>query len=93
MQTCTICKEYYPGMLVHTSNTNCICKQCFNEKGVHHFSSLNNMDSGEQSTILQNLTQVEEMLIARVNPILQVMPMLVVASINTMATLLASHKT
>ena len=49
-----------------------ICKTCSNEKGIHRFSALNNMDPGDQPTALKKFNQVEEMLIARVGPILQV---------------------
>ena len=38
----------------------------------HRFSLENNMDPGNQPAILAVLTQVEEMLIIRANPILQV---------------------
>ena len=42
------------------------------ERGIHHFSRDNNMNPGKQPPVLSILTQAEEMLIARVNPILQV---------------------
>ncbi|XP_059076593.1 uncharacterized protein LOC131875899 [Cryptomeria japonica] len=49
-----------------------ICNRCRQEKNEHRFSASNNMDPGPQPLELANLTQIEEMLIARVNPILQV---------------------
>jgi len=42
------------------------------KKNGHHFSILNNMDPGEQLVCLKILTQIEEMLIARVSPVIQV---------------------
>jgi len=48
------------------------CFRCASSKSTNRFSELNNMDPGEQPSVLHQLTQVEEMLIARVNPILQV---------------------
>ena len=49
-----------------------VCNRCKSERGAHHFCRYNSMDPGEQPNILRVLTQVEEMLIAHVNPILQV---------------------
>ena len=46
--------------------------RCRQEHGIHHFSQDNNMNPGKQLPILSILTQVEEMLIAQVNPILHV---------------------
>eukprot|EP01018_Ginkgo_biloba_P038592 Gb_30228 [translate_table: standard] len=48
------------------------CSRCKHEKHGNRFSLSNNMDSGDQPFVLRILTQVEEMLIARVSPILQV---------------------
>ena len=56
VQMCNVCRESYPGM----------------NPGIHRFSRYNNMNPGKQPPVLSILTQVEEMLIARVNPILQV---------------------
>ncbi|XP_057860503.1 uncharacterized protein LOC131069166 [Cryptomeria japonica] len=72
LEICNICKESYPGMLSHSSCKTPTCRRCINEKGVHRFSLHNNMDPGDQPIMLKILTQVEEMLIARVNLILQV---------------------
>ena len=49
-----------------------ICNRCHIETNVHHFSKWNNMDLGAQPIVLSILTQVEEMLISRISPILQV---------------------
>lgn len=49
-----------------------VYRRCKSERGAHCFSQYNNMDRGEQPHILRVLTQVEEILISRVNPILQV---------------------
>lgn len=59
-------------MLSHSSGQTPACRRCINEKGIHRFSPHNNMDPWEQLIMLKILTKVEEMLIARVNPILQV---------------------
>ena len=55
----------------HTSEGP-ICNKCQQERGIYIFSILNHMDLGSQPQVLANLTQVEEMLIACVIPILQV---------------------
>ncbi|XP_057843827.2 uncharacterized protein LOC131053226 [Cryptomeria japonica] len=69
---CYICQESYPAMKVVRVLEGPICNQCRQEKNEHRFSASNNMDPGPQPLELANLTQIEEMLIARVNPILQV---------------------
>ena len=41
------------------------CRRCYSEKSIpKKFSVQNNMDSGKVSEELQNLTEIEEMLIA-----------------------------
>ncbi|XP_057835128.1 uncharacterized protein LOC131045552 [Cryptomeria japonica] len=72
LQTCSICKERYIGMLLRGNQQHIICSRCFSENGVHRFSLANNLDPGKQPVVLKKLTQVEEMLIARVAPVLQV---------------------
>lgn len=72
LQTCCVCKEKYIGMIVRSNQPNVICSRCYGEKGIHRFSIANNMDPGEQPFVLKILSQVEEMLIARVAPVLQV---------------------
>jgi hypothetical protein len=69
---CYVCQESYAAMKVYCTSERPICNRCRQEIGIHRFSSSNNMDLGCQPQELANLTQVEEMLIARVNPILQV---------------------
>ena len=59
-------------MKVHHTSEGPICNRCHQGIGIHRFVSTNNMDPGCQPAELANLIQVEEMLIARVNPILQV---------------------
>ena len=71
-KTCTICSECYLGMHLHQTSCTIICKRCINEKGIHRFLVLNNMDPREQPSVLKRLSHIEEMLIARVDPILQV---------------------
>lgn len=72
MHVCTICKEAYPGMKTKLLHGRLSCFCCASSKSTNRFSELNNMNRGEQPYVLQQLTQVEEMLIAHVNPILQV---------------------
>ena len=55
----------------HTSQ-GLVYNRCQQEKGNNKFSTLNNMDPQPQPEELANLTQVEEMLIARLSSILQV---------------------
>ncbi|XP_059070762.1 uncharacterized protein LOC131860375 [Cryptomeria japonica] len=72
LHVCIICKEKYIGMHVKLTQREVICSRCYNEKGVLQFSIANNMDPGEQPIILKRLSQVEEMLIARIALVLQV---------------------
>lgn len=69
---CYVCQESYIGIKVSQSFEGPICNKCRQERGIHRFSSSNNMDVGPQEEDFSKLTQVEEMLIARVSPILQV---------------------
>ena len=69
---CYVCQESYIGIKVSRSSEGPICNRCRQERGIHRFSCSNNLDPGPQAEILSKLTQVEEMLIARVSPILQV---------------------
>ena len=59
-------------MTTKFSNGIYTCSRCNNERHGHRFYTDNNMDPGNQSIELARLTQIEEMLIARFNPILQV---------------------
>lgn len=72
MSTCMVCMERYPGIKTRQTNGMTTCYRCTSEKKDHCFSNWNNMDLGEQPICLKVLSQVEEMLIARVSPILQV---------------------
>ena len=72
LHVCSICKESYPKMKTNFSSGIYTCSRCSNERHGHRFSIDNNMDPGTQPIELARLTQIEEMLIARVNPILQV---------------------
>ena len=69
---CHVCQESYIFMKVSRTIEGPICNKCQQERGIHRFSSLNHMDPGSQPKVLANLTQVKEMLIALVIPILQV---------------------
>ena len=72
VQMCNVCRESYPGMNVFRRDEGPVCVRCRQERGIHRFSQDNNMNPGKQPPVLSILTQVEEMIIARVNPILQV---------------------
>jgi hypothetical protein len=72
IHTCTTCMESYHGIPTHPSPNGHICTCFHRENNGHCFSKRNNMDPGDQPTVLSILTQVEEMLIAQVIPIFQV---------------------
>ena len=72
LHVCSICKESYPKMKTNFSSGIYTCSRCSNERHGHRFSTDNNMDPGNQPIELARLTQIEEILIARFNPILQV---------------------
>ena len=72
IHTCTTCMDSYPGISTHPYINGPICNQCHKETNGHRFSKWNNMDPGTQPIVLSILTQVEEMIIARISPILQV---------------------
>ena len=69
---CHIFQESYPGILVVRHSEGLVCRQCKSERGAHRFCQYNNMDPSEKPHILRVLIQAGEMLIARVNRILQV---------------------
>lgn len=69
-EMCYICQECCLGIKVRRTSEGPVCSRCLQEKGNNRFSALNNMDPGSQPEELANLTQVEEMLISRVSPIL-----------------------
>ncbi|XP_057825708.1 uncharacterized protein LOC131037537 [Cryptomeria japonica] len=59
-------------MKVYQNPEGPVCNRCKQERGINRLSAINNMDPGPQPPELACLTQVEEILIARLNPILQV---------------------
>ena len=67
---CHVCLESYAGIQVRNKSTCPMCVQCLQERSNHRFSAMNHMDPGTQPHVLEDLTQVEEMLIARASPIL-----------------------
>ena len=69
---CYICQESYIGISVSHTPQGPIFNRCRKEKGDYTFSTQNSVDPKAQLKELENLTQVEEMLIACVSPILQV---------------------
>lgn len=69
---CYICQEGYIGITISRTPQGPICTRCKQKKGIHRFSIENSMDLEAQPIDLANLTQVEEILIVYVSPILQV---------------------
>lgn len=68
-----VCEESYPGIQVVNKNTSPMCIKC-KRKGIdHRFSTDNHMNPRRRPKVLTELTQAEEMLIARASLILQVM--------------------
>lgn len=49
---------------------NYVCSQCM--KNPHKFSAVNNMQPGDMPSELKDLTHIEQMLIARVQPVLRI---------------------
>ena len=70
---CHVCHESYVGIQVHNLNTCPMCVRCLRVGTNHRFSAMNHMDPRTQPRVLEDITQVEEMLIAHASPILQVM--------------------
>ena len=69
---CVICNELWPTR-THLNVNPYICSRC--ERDRHHpklFSAENDMDPGSVPPCLQNMTQIEELLIARACPIMTV---------------------
>ena len=67
---CMTCHEVWPSRNRKDSHQ---CLRCTRDKSIpKKFSKANNMHPGSVPECLQNLTQVEEMLIARVSPIMYV---------------------
>jgi len=64
---CCSCKERWPNMQIIQKSQ--MCRRCHYEKGLKLFSAENNMDPGILPQELQDLTYVEQMLIAQIHPI------------------------
>ena len=73
VQICHVCLESYVGIQVRNTSTGPMCMRFLREGSNHIFSATNHIDPGTQPHVLEDLTQVEEMLIACGSPILQVM--------------------
>ena len=73
VQMCHVCLESYAGIQVRNTSTGPMCMRCLREGSNHIFSATNHIDPGTQPHVLEDLTQVEEMLIACASTILQVM--------------------
>ena len=72
MNVCSICNECYHGIATKKFHGTYGCSCCILERKGRRFSLENNMGPGIQPPVLAVLMQVEEMLISRANPILQV---------------------
>ena len=72
MNVYLICNECYPSIPMKKFHGAYGCSHCIIERKGNHFSLENSMDPGIQTPVLAVLTQVEEMLISRANPVLQV---------------------
>ena len=67
---CSVCHERRIEMKMSTSN---ICKRCYNDKGqIKMFSTENNMTPGNIPTELQDLSLIEQQLISRISPCINV---------------------
>ena len=67
---CTVCQERRIDMKVNVSN---ICHRCTSDKqSINMFSNENNMNHGKVRQQLQNLTIVEQQLISRISPCINV---------------------
>lgn len=66
---CPVCKERFPSLVLVMGK----CRRCYTEKiSPNRFSNENNMDPGEVPAELQGLTEIEEMLIAKVFTVISV---------------------
>ena len=70
VQMCHVFLESYAGIQVRNTSTGPMCMRCLREGSNHIFSATNHIDPGTQPHVLEDLTQVEEMLIACASPIL-----------------------
>ena len=67
---CPVCNESFPSITLIKGEC---CRRCYGKKNsIKKFSSNNDMDPGEVPEELQGLTELEEMLIARVFPVMSV---------------------
>lgn len=64
--------ERYPSIKTKKCDGIITCYRCTLENNGHQFSKWNNMDPNQQPICLQRLSQIEDMLIARVSSVLQV---------------------
>ncbi|GBC15565.1 ATP-dependent DNA helicase PIF1 [Rhizophagus irregularis DAOM 181602=DAOM 197198] len=66
---CPVCNERFPSIEIISGQ----CRRCYYDKNtVKKFSADNNMDPGDVPEELRDLTEIEEMLIARIFPIVSV---------------------
>ena len=67
---CPVCNKSFPSIVI--LNEEC-CHHCYNEKEYpKKFSAENNIDPGNVPEELQELSEIEEMLITRVFPVISV---------------------
>jgi hypothetical protein len=66
---CPTCNEKFPSIIIVKGE----CRRCYSENATtKKFSAENNMDPGEVPDELRDLTEIEEMLIARVFPVMSI---------------------
>ncbi|CAB4420703.1 unnamed protein product [Rhizophagus irregularis] len=65
---CTTCNESFPSIVIIRGE----CRRCHKEKQPKKFLKDNNMDPGEVPDELRDLIEIEEMLVARVFPVMLV---------------------
>jgi ATP-dependent DNA helicase PIF1 len=66
---CSSCKEFFPSIELRKGE----CYRCYYDKDlIKKFSKENNMDPGDVPEELQGLTQIEEILIAQIFPVISV---------------------
>ena len=70
---CSVCHELWPTRVVVKTNVNYICTRCKHNKNESKlYSHLDDIHPEDVPTCLQEMTQIEEVLIARTCPIMSV---------------------
>ena len=81
---CPVCNECFPSIELVEGE----CRRCYSDENiVKRFSADNNMDPGEIPDELRDFTEIEEMLITQVFPIVSVYTVFVVVNMRTVKML------